>query len=59
MRVNFLLVYLFQTEDDLYGDHSFLWPFDLERGRQTYLSCVLVDMSGHGFLVDDILCSNS
>ena len=33
MGVDFLLVLLFETEDDLDGDDAFLGSFDLHRGR--------------------------
>lgn len=55
MRVDFLLVLLFEAEDDLDGDYAFFCAFDFHGGGYAYLGCVFVDVGCHGFAVDDVL----
>lgn len=55
MRVDFLLILLLETEDDLHRDGALLGPVDLQIRGNADLRRVLVDVRRDGGVVDFVL----
>jgi hypothetical protein len=56
VRVDFPLIFLFETEDNLDGDDTFFGSFDFECGSDGYLGSVLIYVSGYSPLANLQVC---